>query len=392
VKILYSHRIQSRDGQGVHLDAMVAALRSAGHEVLVVGPRAYEQAGLGGESRLVAALRRWLPPALAEVAELAYGVPAYLRLARAAALFRPDAIYERYNLFHLAGALLARRSGLPLLVEVNAPLAQERARFGTLRLRRLARRAEAFVWRSADRLLPVTEVLAGYAAAEGVDPRRIVVTPNGIDLDDFPEFGQRLARPEEDVVLGFVGFVRAWHGLDEVIRAIAASPGSPRLRFVVVGDGPARPELESLADTLGIAAQVRFLGLAERAAIPGLLAGFDIALQPAAVAYASPLKVFEYMAAGLSIVAPAQPNLQEVLEHDRTALLFDPQRPGAMWEAVLRLATDPELRRRLGTAARAEILRRDLTWAGNARRVAALIEEVRRETGRDLVSAPRPGP
>jgi glycosyltransferase involved in cell wall biosynthesis len=98
------------------------------------------------------------------------------------------------------------------------------------------------------------------------------------------------------------------------------------------------------------------------------------------------------MAAGLSIVAPAQPNLQEVLEHDRTALLFDPQRPGAMWEAVLRLATDPELRRRLGTAARAEILRRDLTWAGNARRVAALIEEVRRETGRDLVSAPRPGP
>lgn len=395
MRILYSHRIQSRDGQGVHLDAMVAALRAAGHDVLVVGPAAYDQAGLGGESRLVAGLRRWLPSAAAELAELAYGVPAYLRLARAAAAFRPDAIYERYNLFHLAGALFARRRGLPFLVEVNAPLAEERARFGTLRLRALARRAEAFVWRSADRLLPVTEVLAGHATAAGVDPRRIVVVPNGIDLADFPEPAPPPASAAEDVVLGFVGFVRAWHGLDAVIRAIAAWQGRPRLRLVVVGDGPARVELERLAEGLGVAARVRFTGLAAREAIPGLVAGFDIALQPAAVAYASPLKVFEYMAAGRAIIAPAQPNLQEILEDEHTALLFDPSRPGAMWEAVLRLAADAGLRRRLGAAARAEIIARDLTWAGNARRVSALVEELRRHAGGQQdgapVSAPRQG-
>jgi glycosyltransferase involved in cell wall biosynthesis len=394
VRILYSHRIQSRDGQGVHLDAMVAALRAAGHEVLVVGPAAYDQAALGGESRLVATLRRRLPAAVAELAELAYGLPAYLRLARAAATFRPDAIYERYNLFHLAGALVARRRGLPLLVEVNAPLAEERARFGTLRLRRLARWAEGFVWRSADRLLPVTQVLAGHAAAAGVDPQRIVVVPNGIDLEDFPEPAPADATAQEDVVLGFVGFVRAWHGLDAVIRAIAAWQGQPALRLVVVGDGPARAELEHLAETLGVAARVRFTGLAPREAIPGLVAGFDIALQPAAVAYASPLKVFEYMAAGRAIVAPAQSNIEEVLEHDRTALLFDPGRPEAMWEAVLRLAADAQLRRRLGASARAGIVARDLTWAGNARRVAALIDAVRAQAagrpGAAPLTAPRP--
>jgi glycosyltransferase involved in cell wall biosynthesis len=393
VKILYSHRIQSRDGQGVHLDSMVAALRALGHEVRVVGPAAYEQAGLGGESRLTARLRAALPAALAEVAELAYTVPATWRLDRAAAAFAPDVIYERYNLFHLAGALVARRRRLPLLLEVNAPLAEERARFGGLRLRRLARWAEGFVWRAADRVLPVTAVLAGHVTAAGVPASRIAVVPNGIDLDAFPPSPADPAAASRDLVLGFVGFVRDWHGLDSVVRGIAGWQGEPGLALQVVGEGPARPGLEALAADLGIAGRVRFTGLAPREAVPGLVAGFDIALQPASVAYASPLKVFEYMAAARPIVAPDQPNIREVLDHDRTALLFDPAAPGAMWQAVHRLAGDAALRARLGQAAREEVLRRDLTWAGNARRAVRMAEEeiVRRRQGDAPVAVPAGG-
>ena len=124
MRILYSHRIQSRDGQSVHVEEMIAALRAEGAEVLVVGPGFYEQSGFGGESRLVALARRLLPAALAELAELAYNLPAYRRLRRAARGFRPDLIYERYNLFYLAGAFLARREGIPFFLEVNAPLAE----------------------------------------------------------------------------------------------------------------------------------------------------------------------------------------------------------------------------------------------------------------------------
>lgn len=376
MRILYSHRIQSRDGQGVHLDAMVAALRAQGHEVKVVGPAAYEQASLGGESRLISRIRAMLPGAVGEIAELAYTLPATRRLDRAAAEFRPDVIYERYNLFYLSGAQVAKRRNLPFLVEVNAPLAEERARFGNLRLRRLAHWSEAQVWRAADRVLPVTAVLAEHVIAAGVPRERIVVVPNGIDLEEFPE----PPTPDPDaaprrVTLGFVGFVREWHGLDAVVRGIAAWQGAPGLALTVVGEGPARAGLEALARELGIADRVRFTGLAERAAIPALVAGFDIALQPASVPYASPLKVFEYMAAGRAIVAPDQPNIREVLEHGRTALLFDPAVPGAMWAALQRMAGDAALRARLGAAARAEVLARDLTWAGNARRAVALAAE-----------------
>jgi len=375
LKILYSHRIQSRDGQGVHLDALVAALREAGHEVRLVGPPSYETATLGGESRGIARLRRLLPRWAAELAELAYSVPAYLRLRRAAREFRPNAVYERYNLFFLSGAVLARRLGLPFLVEVNAPLAEERGRFGGLALPGLARWSERFVWRRATKVLPVTEVLAGHVAAAGVDPARIAVIPNGIHLEEFPE---PLPAPGGDpLVLGFVGFVRDWHGLDAVVRGIAAWQGPPALSLLVVGEGPARPGLEALARELGVEGRVRFTGLAQREEVPAHVARFDVALQPAAVPYASPLKVFEYMAAGRAIIAPDQPNLREVLEHGRTALLFDPAAPGALWEAIGRLAADGALRARLGEAARAEVLARGLTWAGNARRVAALLEAAR---------------
>lgn len=310
MRILYSHRVQSRDGQSVHIEALVAALRALGHQVHVVGPGMYDQAAFGGENRLAAHARRLLPKSLGELAELAYNLPAYLRLRRAAAAFRPDIIYERYNLFFVAGTLLARRRGLPIQVEVNSPLADERRRTGLLHLERIARMLERFVWRRADRIYCVTGPLRDLIAAQGAPADRIEVVQNGTDPDEFrprPEAVQASA----GAVLGFIGFVRAWHGLDSVLRAMAEDLAGGALRFVVVGEGPARPELERLAQTLGIADRVRFTGLAARQDVPGLLAGFDIALQPSVVSYASPLKIFEYMAAGLAIVAPDQPNIRE---------------------------------------------------------------------------------
>jgi glycosyltransferase involved in cell wall biosynthesis len=380
MRILYSHRIQSRDGQSVHVEELVAALRSLGHEVLVVGPGFYEQARFGGESRLVPWIRARLPSVVGELAELAYNLPAWWRLRAAFRRFRPELIYERYNLYYLAGTWLARSSGVPLFLEVNAPLAEERARFGQLRLRWLAGALERFVWRSATKVLAVTGVLRQAVDAAGVLPDRIAVVPNGIDPAQFCGLSARDAG-EGPVVLGFVGFVRDWHGLDAVIAAMAAEPGGPDLRLAVVGDGPARAALEQQAAALGVADRITFTGLQPREAIPRLVAGFDIALQPLVVSYASPLKIFEYMAAGRAIVAPDQPNIREVLRDGETAVLFDPAEVGAMWRAIRRLAGDVGLRQQLGEAARVEIARRDYTWRGNAARVVAWAENAGPRSG-----------
>jgi glycosyltransferase involved in cell wall biosynthesis len=382
VRILYTHRIQSHDGQSVHVEELIAAFRHLGHEVEVVGPGFYEAAGFGGESRVVALLRRLLPGAVGELAELAYNLAAWRRLRRVCRAVRPELIYERYNLYYLAGAWVARQAGVPYFLEVNAPLAEERSRYGGLRLRALARAAERYVWRSADCVLAVTEVLRQRILAAGVRPERTVVVPNGVVLDRFPPKPLSTDAGERALVLGFVGFVRDWHGLDAVVRAMAALGAASDVVFTVVGEGPARPELEALAGELGIAERVRFTGIVPNERVPEVVATFDVALQPRVVDYASPLKIFDYMAAGRAIVAPDQPNIREVLAHERTALLFNPAREGAMWEAIARLLGDAALRQRLGAAARAELERRDFTWSGNAARIIAWAQTARTHAAR----------
>src|SRR5690348_8948049 len=113
MKILYHHRVGSKDGQAVHIEEIVGALRDLGHEVVVVGPPSMEQAEFGANAGAVAALKRVLPASLYELLELAYCGIAFLRLWRVYRRERPDVIYERYSLFLLAGAWLKRITGVP---------------------------------------------------------------------------------------------------------------------------------------------------------------------------------------------------------------------------------------------------------------------------------------
>jgi glycosyltransferase involved in cell wall biosynthesis len=368
MRILYSHRVQSKDGQGVHIEELIRALRALGHEVRVVGPSFYDQAGFGGESRTIGLIRKMLPGAAQEIAELAYNAIAYRALKRAYTEFKPDAIYERCNLFYLAGTRLARKTGTKLLLEVNSPLAAERHANGGLHLFRLAQRLEHQTWRAATIVLPVTKVLADILIEAGVLPDHITVMPNGVDLARFPP---RQAKPDNaSVALGFVGFVRDWHGLDTVIAGMAASKTPCTL--TIVGDGPARPNLQAVAEKLGIADKIHFTGIIPPEKVADAVTQFDVALQPKSTPYASPLKIFDYMAASCAIAAPDQPNIREILQHNITALLFNPDQKGAMWRAVETLIATPTLRHALGTAARTALIAERRTWQGNAARVVAL--------------------
>lgn len=379
MRILYHHRTASKDGQAVHIEELIAALREQGHEVLVVGPSATQAEGMGAKVGWVHRLKRMLPAALYELLELAYSWVAYRRRVAAARAFRPHILYERYNLYLLAGVMMKRRFGLPLLLEVNAPLAEERERFGGLALRSLARWSERTVWRTADFVLPVTQVLAEHVIACDVPAERIVVIPNGINEGHFAQApdvatAKRQLGLEGRLVLGFTGFVRDWHGVDRVVRWLAGPKAPAGSVLLVVGDGPARPDLEQLAHSLGVAERVRFTGVVAREKIPAHVAAFDVALQPAVVPYASPLKLFEYLALGKAVLAPSVPNLLEILTDGDNAVLFDPRDDSTFEAGLLRLCTDAGFRCRIAAGAARTIQARGLTWAENARRVIALGE------------------
>jgi glycosyltransferase involved in cell wall biosynthesis len=379
MKILYHHRTASKDGQAVHIEELIASLRALDHEVRVVAPGD----GQGGSSDMgakvgwVHKLRARLPKAVYELLELAYSLVAYHRLNVVAREFKPDVIYERYNLFLLAGVMLKRRTGLPLLLEVNAPLVHERSTFGGLGLPWLARWAEGVAWRGADFVLPVTRVLGDQVAARGVPADQIVVIPNGINESHFAgapshKIAKEMLGWSDALILGFTGFVRDWHGVDRVLRWIASASAPTNARLLIVGDGPARAELEQLAQELHLGDRVRFTGVIARNRVPEHVAAFDIALQPAVVPYASPLKLFEYLALAKAIIAPRQPNIEEVLVDGDNALLFDDAKPQAFEQALTRLCADANLRDRISAGAGATITRLGLTWHSNARRVTQL--------------------
>ncbi len=376
MKILYHHRIRSKDGQYVHVEELTTALKSLGHELIMVGPRHVDTAGFGADAGFVAHLKKLLPRAVYEILELAYAIPACIRVLLAARKYRPDFIYERYNLLYPAGAIAKRILKLPLLLEINAPLFEERARFDGIALRSLARWSERFVWRSADVALPVTEVLAKHVLAAGVPREGITVIHNGIDAKKFrPSESSEAAKARLGLggrcVLGFVGFVRSWHGLDKVL-AFLASQSDRSLHLLIVGDGPARSDLERTARELGISDQLTCTGIVGRDEVASYINAFDVALQPAVVAYASPLKLFEYMAMGKAIIAPASANICEILTHERNGLLFEPENDESFIVALQRMTVDGDLRERLGKAAAETLIERGLTWDHNAARVTDL--------------------
>lgn len=391
MRILYHHRTQAEDGQAVHIRSLQRAFEQLGHEVVEVS-LVKRSAPAPDASTAPAKPAAWraltrLPRFARELAEYAYTSVGRPRIVAAARERKVDFIYERYAFGNAAGVMAARRLGLPLILEVNSPMVMELSRTRGLSFPKTAARLENWIFASAGRVCVVTQALGEILVELGVRRERLLVTQNGVELERYEHRDRAAARsaarddlglgPERagEVWLGFVGYYRDWHRLDLVLDALA-TPQLACARLAIVGEGPAHEGLVAQCERLGLGARVRFCGPRRHEQIPRLLPAFDVALVPAINPYASPLKLFEYMAASLPTVAPDQPNLREVLVDGENALLVPPGDGLQLQRALERLVTDDALRARLGACARATIVERDYTWIGNARRVVEAAREL----------------
>ena len=351
----------------MHIDAIVSQMRAKGHEVIMVAPQVAEDSDFGSDGGWVSAIRAKMPRFVSELLEFAYSFLVFFKLIKAIREHRPDVIYERYNLYLPAGIWVKKLFKLPLQLEVNSPLYDERLKYGGLSLPWLAKWTEFYAWRNADRVLPVTHVLAGYIEKAGVSKDRIRVIPNGVETDVFTPQQLTNRQPEfqDKLVVGFVGFCREWHQLDQVMARLAAMPHE-NLHFLVVGDGPVIPDLKIQATQIAFDEKFTSTGLVSREDMPFWLDQIDIALQPAVTPWASPLKMLEYLAKGLAIVAPDSPNIKELLADEKNALLFSADSTTKMVDCIERLIRDNTLRERLKASAMDTIAEKGLTWSGNA--------------------------
>jgi len=295
---------------------------------------------------------------------------------------RPDVVYERASVFSTAGIQIAAALDVPLLVELNAPLAVEQETYRGSQLVELASAAERETLTRAGAVLAVSDALREYAVERGAAAERVHVVPNGVDASLFRpgprdrDVGERFGLNGGPVV-GFVGGLRPWHGVEslpELLERLVAR--HPDVRLVVVGDGQLREELERETAARGVAAHATFTGALPHEDVAALIRHFDAALAPyrepnGHAFYFSPLKLFEYMACGVPVVGARVGQVADVVRDGETGLLYRPGDVEGLAAACDRLFGDPALRSSLGRAAAEHVAAR-YTWDGNAARVAAL--------------------
>jgi glycosyltransferase involved in cell wall biosynthesis len=302
--------------------------------------------------------------------------------------WRPDFIYERYALTALVGSLLARRLGIPHVLEVNAPLAEEEDRYRGLRLGWLARSLEGWVMRRADRVVVVSEALANHCRRLGVSDKRILVLPNAVNPDLFhPQLDGRATRAQlgfdSEFVIGFTGTLKPWHGLTNLLHAVAgASSELDDCRILIVGDGPLREQLASLAETLAIGDRVHFLGHVPHDDVGRYVAACDVLTAPYGEVdshWFSPLKVAEYLAAGRPVVASAIGQLATRYDESTGVLLVPPGDIDALGRALATVARDARRREVLAAGA---VKTAAWTWDALTSEMLSAAEGARRERWR----------
>jgi glycosyltransferase involved in cell wall biosynthesis len=292
----------------------------------------------------------------------------------------PDFIYQRYSRFNWTGVEACLRTRRPLFLEYNGSEVWMARHWGRIRLVDLLEGCERLNLAAASRVFVVADVERNNLIKAGVAADKIVVNPNGVDVEKFrPNVGgaavrRELGVAEDEMLAGFVGTFGPWHGVRALAESITLMPVDCGVRFLLVGAGMLRDEAERVIREAGKEKQVIFTGQVDHEQVPALLDACDILLSPhvpledGSEFFGSPTKLFEYMAMGKGIIASRLGQIGEVLVDQETALLIEPGNARELANAILCLSGSSELRNRLGAAARHAAIERH-TWKQNAARV-----------------------
>ena len=384
------------EGCSIHVRDFTDALVDSGHDVFIICPSLGENTNTPIKSRLYHLHPRGLnalgwslveqEPIIQnlqlerDLGSVAYNFWLQSEGASIVAREKPDLLYERYSLFGWGGIDLARQQQIPLMLEVNDPLCREQAGYEKFTLTATAEHMEGEIIRAADVVIAISTWIRNWAISLGVKEHDVHVIPNGVSSRLFatPKNGDVVRQRHHLTnhrVIGFLGSFQPWHDVQGLLQAFSKLYAQDNnLRLMLVGDGEQREALEEAHRELGLQSAVIFTGNIAHDAVPDYLAAMDIAVAPynwKEDFYGSPLKLFEYMAAGKPTIAAAIGQIEEVVEHGKTGWLYRSGDHDQLADGLSCLLYSAELASAIGAAARAEILNH-YTWKAVASRVTEL--------------------
>lgn len=365
MKIIWSlpvrgERLNSGRGDLVRARQLIEALRADGHDVRVVEDAAAVQ------SRVIVlayrrVVRRLMPRKLAlllrDVGRWLHARRHGRRVAGAARAESADVIIETQ--VHLAGsgALATKLTGIPLILDDCSPTSEE-VILGA-GWPGLVRHVVKQQFRAASVIVAVSPVVQERLIEEGAPATKISIIPNGVDLSAYEVSARETVRRRlglaDRIICGFAGSFQPWHRVELLIEALARLRNSCSLHVLLVGDGPCRDSVLAASRRLGVSDRVTAVGVVSASEVPEFLSAFDVGVLPGSNDYGHPMKLLEYAAAGLPSVAPDLPSIRPLVQHGVTGLLFPAGDANALATALAQLATDEELRHRLGAYARRQV-------------------------------------
>jgi len=387
-------RVFGTSGNSVHLRELARALRGLGHEVKIFSPSPGTEDGgardpdfhllpISGFTKQVAGLLRHedtdQPSHLfRELKRVLHAEQVQRTLLPVLRDFRPDFIYERYALFAYAGVELARELRIPLLLEVNAPLSQEAAKYRELVLRHTASELERSILNAADALVVVSQTLQDFAQDLGVPGDKISIVPTAVDVDKFsPDISGQSVRDRYGLngknVIGFLGSLKPWHDLDTFLAAARLLVRDDEsIHVLIVGAGPRLEEVRSQG-----ASYITCTGAVEHDEVPAHLAAMDVVVTPYALkgdAYFSPLKLYESMSMARPAVGARFAQIANVLTHGENGMMYEPSNEQDLADKIQQILALPDKGAAIGAAARETM--KGQTWEQNAREVTAIAESL----------------
>jgi glycosyltransferase involved in cell wall biosynthesis len=378
----------SAGGSVAHTGGVLTGLVAAGFEVTYIGTTAFALAvRLRMPVHVVLPRLVWLRN-LPDLPFVVYSQSFSRRCHNLLVDRPPDFIYQRYSVLNYSGAEVARHLGCPFILEYNGSEVWVARNWSTpMMFEGLADRIERAVLKRADLVVVVSAVLRDGVVARGVPPERVLVNPNAVDpscyypgIDGEP-VRRRLGLAGK-LVIGFIGTFGPWHGAEVLAQAVRrVTVRLPDAHFLFVGDGSGMPRVREIITADGVEAHVTFTGLVPQEEAPSYLAACDVLASPhvpnpdGSPFFGSPTKLFEYMAMGKGIVASDLDQIGEVLCHGKTAWLVRPGDPDDLATGIVALASKPDLRSRLGEAAREDVLRHH-TWQAHVERLLSKMVEL----------------
>lgn len=282
-------------------------------------------------------------------------------------------VYERLSMFQALGKSFQRR-GIPWVLETNAlNFIEAEADRKRLALTWLAKRIEIRAYQDCDVVITVSQRLKSLIVeAANIDPEKILVLPNAVDAEVFKPLSQPATSETPDVLtIGFIGNIAPWQGLDDLLDALAsARQQQTHIKLLIVGDGVARADLQAQCDMLALQEHVEFVGHVPAKDIPQWIARFDVGFSGQStfqigVMYASPIKIYEYMAMAKPLLATRHEDIQALQALGAEGFFYEPGDTATLATLLVEMYQQRDTIRKIGSINR-QIVANHHTWSHRA--------------------------